>query len=57
MGNKSHISVSLPRAGISVKREESHRMASRRTVVSHDWLEEGKLAKKTGNILRGIKNI
>lgn len=56
MGNKSHISLSLPRAGISVKREESRRMASRRTVISHDWLEEGKLAKKTGNILRGIKN-
>ena len=56
MGNKSHISLSLPRAGISVKREESRRMASRITVISHDWLEEGKLAKKTGNILRGIKN-
>lgn len=48
--------MSLPRAGISVKREESHRIASRRTVISHDWLEEGKLAMKTGNFLRGIKN-
>lgn len=48
--------MSLLRAGISVKREESHRIASRRTVISHDWLEEGKLAMKTENILRGMKN-
>ena len=48
--------MSLLRAGISVKIEESHRIASRRTAISHDWLEEGKLAMKTENILRGMKN-